>query len=69
MKLIAVDTRKGEQFAPEFLKINPNGKVPAIVDGETTGLLTAMRSCSILRREDWQVPASGGLAAANSCPG
>ena len=33
---IAVDTRKGEQFAPEFLKINPNGKVPAIVDGETT---------------------------------
>ena len=28
-----VDTRKGEQFAPEFLAINPNGKVPAIVDG------------------------------------
>jgi GST-like protein len=32
---IPVDTRKGEQFAPDFLKINPNGKVPAIVDGET----------------------------------
>ena len=31
---IPVDTRKGEQFAPDFLKINPNGKVPAIVDGE-----------------------------------
>jgi GST-like protein len=30
-----VDTRKGDQFAPEFLKINPNGKVPVIVDGET----------------------------------
>ena len=29
-----VDTRKGEQFAPKFLKINPNGKVPVIVDGE-----------------------------------
>ena len=29
-----VDTRKGEQFASEFLKINPNGKVPVIVDGE-----------------------------------
>jgi len=27
-----VDTRKGEQFNPEFLKINPNGKVPAIDD-------------------------------------
>ncbi len=29
-----VDTRLGEQFAPAFLKVNPNGKVPAIVDGE-----------------------------------
>jgi len=29
---IAVDTRKGEQFKPEFLKVNPNGKVPAIDD-------------------------------------
>ena len=31
---IPVDTRKGEQFAPDFIKINPNGKVPAIVDGD-----------------------------------
>jgi len=29
-----VDTRKGEQHSAEFLKINPNGKVPAIVDGD-----------------------------------
>ena len=33
---IPVDTRKGDQFEPDYLKINPNGKVPAIVDGETT---------------------------------
>lgn len=32
---IPVDTRKGQQFAPDFLKVNPNGKVPAIVDGDT----------------------------------
>ena len=30
-----VDTRKGEQFSPAYLRINPNGKVPALVDGET----------------------------------
>lgn len=33
---VPVDTRKGDQFAPGFLKINPNGKVPAIVDGDAT---------------------------------
>jgi len=27
-----VDTRKGDQFSPEYLAINPNGKVPAIID-------------------------------------
>ncbi|WP_407166455.1 glutathione S-transferase family protein [Bradyrhizobium sp. ORS 111] len=32
---IPVDTRKGEQFAPDFLKVNPNGKVPAIDDNGT----------------------------------
>jgi GST-like protein len=30
-----VDTRMGDQFKPEFVKINPNAKVPVIVDGET----------------------------------
>jgi len=29
-----VDTRKGEQFDPSFLAINPNAKTPALVDGE-----------------------------------
>ena len=31
---IAIDTRKGDQFAPAFLAINPNGTVPALVDGD-----------------------------------
>ena len=30
---VPVDTRKGEQFSAHYLKVNPNGKVPAIVDG------------------------------------
>jgi GST-like protein len=31
---IPVDTRKGEQHTPEYKAINPNAKVPAIVDGD-----------------------------------
>ena len=33
---IPVDTRKGEQFAPDFAALNPNNKVPVIVDGNVT---------------------------------
>jgi len=29
---VPIDNRKGEQFSPEFKKINPNSKLPAIVD-------------------------------------
>jgi hypothetical protein len=32
-----VNIFKGEQFKPEFLAINPNGKIPAIVDPEGPG--------------------------------
>ena len=35
-RVIPVDTRKGEQHQAEFLKINPNAKTPAIVDGDAT---------------------------------
>lgn len=31
-----VDTRRGQQFEPAFLAVNPNGKVPAIIDGDVT---------------------------------
>jgi GSH-dependent disulfide-bond oxidoreductase len=33
---IPVDTRKGEQFAADYVAINPNAKVPVIVDGDVT---------------------------------
>ncbi len=31
---VQVDTRRGQQFDAAFLKVNPNGKVPAILDGD-----------------------------------
>ncbi|MGH6768070.1 MAG: glutathione S-transferase family protein [Xanthobacteraceae bacterium] len=36
-KEIFVDVWKGEQYSAEFLKINPNNKIPAIVDHDGSG--------------------------------
>lgn len=36
-EVVPVDTSKGQQHDPEFRKINPNGKVPAIVDLDGPG--------------------------------
>ena len=30
----AIDLQKGDQKTPEFLKLNPNGRIPVIVDTE-----------------------------------
>lgn len=35
-KLIPVDTSRGEQHTAEYRIINPNGKVPALTDGDVT---------------------------------
>jgi GST-like protein len=36
-EVVPVDTSKGEQHSPAFRAINPNGKVPAIVDTDGPG--------------------------------
>jgi len=46
-----VNIGKGEQFAPEFLKISPNNRIPAIVDlepGDGKGPLSIFESGAIL---------------------
>ena len=59
----AIDLAKGEQTSPEYLKINPRGRVPAmIIDGavvtEVPALLTYIAG---LKPEARLVPATGTL--------
>ena len=41
-----VDITKGEQFSPEYIAINPNSKIPAIIDRDTE--ITVFESGAIL---------------------
>jgi glutathione S-transferase len=34
-EIVPIDLKKGEQKTPEFLKLNPYGKVPVLTDGDT----------------------------------
>ena len=41
-----IDITKGDQFTPEFVAINPNSKIPAIIDSDTD--ITVFESGAIL---------------------
>jgi len=43
-----VDIGKGEQFHPDFTRINPNGKIPAIVDSDAPEPVIVFESAAIL---------------------
>jgi GST-like protein len=49
-RAVPVDIAKGDQFQPDFLKISPNNKVPAIVDPDGPGgkPISLMESGAIL---------------------
>ena len=47
-EVIPVDTRRGEQHAPGFRAINPNGKLPAIVDTDSGSDVRVFDSTAIL---------------------
>src|SRR5215471_4876607 len=49
--IIPVNFKIGEQYAPEFLRINPNNKIPAIVDHDPIGggdPITVFESVAVL---------------------
>ena len=59
---VPVDTRKGEQFAPDYVAINPNSKAPTILDdGKPIGLKRGGASISL--EPAGQLELSGGLQA------
>ena len=63
----AVDISKDEQFKPEFLKISPNNRIPAIVDRDNG--LSLMESGAILhlpRRQDRQAAADSPARSAGA---
>eukprot|EP01133_Synstelium_polycarpum_P011974 gene11974-13966_t len=44
-----LNIRKGDQYAPDYLKINPNGKLPALIDNTVDGEpITVFESGNIL---------------------
>jgi GST-like protein len=43
-----VDITRGEQFAPAFLRISPNNKIPAIVDHTPAGPVAVFETAAIL---------------------
>jgi GST-like protein len=58
-----IDLRNGGQFAPEFLRISPNNKIPAIVDTGAEGSPSIFESGAILvylaEKTGKLLPASG----------
>jgi glutathione S-transferase len=40
-EIVPIEFEKGEHKTPEFLKINPAGKLPALIDGESKIFETA----------------------------
>jgi len=59
---IPVDTRKGQQFDPAFKQVNPNSKVPAIVDGDVTVFDSNAILLFLADREQQFVPLQAGSA-------
>jgi GST-like protein len=54
-----IDISKGDQQKPEYLAINPNGKIPALVDGEIKVFESAAVLTYLAEKTGKLLPASG----------
>jgi glutathione S-transferase len=66
---VALDRAKGEHRSPEYLAVNPHGKVPALVDGdqrffESGAILLHLGNRYGVEKNLW--PAGGGQARADA---
>jgi glutathione S-transferase len=52
VEYVHVDLGRGEHKAPAYLALNPNGKVPTLVDGERTLWESAAIMCHLAARSD-----------------
>ncbi|KAJ9452003.1 Disulfide-bond oxidoreductase YfcG [Diplonema papillatum] len=46
--VVPVDLLRGDQFSDDFLKISPNGRMPALIDRSTHPPVTVFESGAIL---------------------
>ena len=60
-----VSIRLGEQFTPEYLKLSPNNKIPAIVDTEGPGGRSPKVACAV---ENEHPSGQGDRAVARDVP-
>ena len=72
-----IDITKGEQFQPDFLKVSPNNKIPAIVDSDNglhlmeSGailLYLAPRSATPRKRSGFGAFSTGGSPRSSTLP-
>jgi GST-like protein len=64
----AVDIMKGEQFAPAFLAVSPNNKIPALVDRRGAEPVTVFESGAILVHLAESTPGGERLLPSTSSP-
>src|SRR3954464_14452444 len=56
MEKVSLDLLKGDQFAPDYQKLNPEGVVPTLIDGEAVPLVQSLAIMEYLDEKYPQPP-------------